>query len=102
MRWAAPSRQARRQRFLRSSSCSLRFLRRAGAQSAWLPFAGEASVSLTFQSLNYGGHFDETGAKREGVGATQSYYGIVQFEYGLTDQVRGERAAAVHHLEIHR
>jgi hypothetical protein len=60
---------------------------RAGAQSAWLPFTGEASVSLTFQSLNYGGHFDETGAKRESVGEIQSYYGILQLEYGLTDRL---------------
>ena len=60
---------------------------RAGAQSAWLPFAGEGSLSLTFQSLDYGGHFDETGAKKESVGEIQSYYGIVQFEYGLTDRL---------------
>jgi len=60
---------------------------RADAQSAWLPFAGEGSLSLTFQSLNYGGHFDETGTKREGVGETQSYYGIFQFDYGLTDRL---------------
>jgi hypothetical protein len=60
---------------------------RAGAQSAWLPFEGEASVSLNFQSLDYGGHYDETGTKRENVGAVQSYYGIAQFEYGLTDRL---------------
>jgi len=60
---------------------------RADAQSAWLPFAGEASVSLSFQSLNYGGHYDETGTKREGVGEVQSYYAICQFDYGLTDRL---------------
>src|SRR5262245_48395160 len=60
---------------------------RAAAQSAWLPFDGEASVSLTFQSLDYGGHYDETGAKREGLGAIQSFYGIAQFEYGATDRL---------------
>ena len=57
------------------------------AQSAWLPFEGEASVSLTFQSLDYGGHFDETGTKRENLGPIQSYYGIAQFEYGLTERI---------------
>ena len=60
---------------------------RAVAQSAWLPFAGEGSLSLTFQSLDYGGHYDETGAKAESIGEIQSYYGIVQFEYGLTDRL---------------
>ena len=60
---------------------------RLGAQSAWLPFAGEGSLSLTFQSLNYGGHFDETGARLESVGEIQSYYGIVQIECGLTDRL---------------
>jgi hypothetical protein len=58
----------------------------ARAQSAWLPFAGEGTLSLSFQSLDYGGHYDETGAKLESVGAIQSYYGIAQFEYGLTDR----------------
>jgi hypothetical protein len=57
------------------------------AQSAWLPFDGEASVSLTFQSLDYGGHYDETGTKRESLGSIQSYYAIAQFEYGLTDRL---------------
>ena len=65
----------------------LAFPARADAQSAWLPFGGEASVSLSFQSLNYGGHYDETGAKLEGIGETQTYYGIVHFEYGLTDRL---------------
>ena len=59
----------------------------ATAQSAWLPFDGEASVSLTFQSLDYGGHYDETGSKFENVGSIQSFYGIAQFEYGLTDRI---------------
>ena len=57
------------------------------AQSAWLPLDGEASVSLTFQSLDYGGHYDETGTKRPSLGSIQSYYGIAQFEYGLTNRI---------------
>ena len=59
----------------------------AAAQSAWLPFEGEASVSLNFQSLDYGGHYDESGQKLESVGAIHSYYAIAQVEYGLTDHV---------------
>lgn len=57
------------------------------AQSAWLPFEGEASLSLNFQSLDYGGHYDESGQKLESVGAIHSYYGIAQVEYGLTDHL---------------
>jgi hypothetical protein len=56
------------------------------AQSAWVPFAGEANVSFDFHSLDHGGHYDDTGTKRPGVGETQSFYAIVKFEYGLTDQ----------------
>jgi hypothetical protein len=73
--------------FLAITSLLLALPGRAGAQSAWLPFGGEASVSLNFQSLHYGGHYDETGAKLESVGSIQSYYGIVQFDYGLTDRL---------------
>ena len=60
---------------------------RVHAQSAWVPFGGEANVSFDFHSLDYGGHYDETGTKLEGVGATQSFYAIVKFEYGLTDHL---------------
>jgi len=59
----------------------------AAGQSAWLPFDGEASISLTFQSLDYGGHYDETGAKKEAVGSIQSFYAIALLEYGLTDRI---------------
>jgi hypothetical protein len=59
----------------------------AGAQSAWLPVGGEASVSLNLQSLAYGGHYDETGRKLEAVGSIQAYYAIALFEYGLTDRL---------------
>ena len=75
---------------------------RADAQSAWLPFAGEGSLSLTFQSLNYGGHYDETGAKLESVGEIQSYYGIVAIRVRADGSSRGERASAVYRLEVHR
>jgi hypothetical protein len=57
------------------------------AQSAWVPFGGEANLSFDFHSLDYGGHYDETGAQLEGVGETQSFYAIVKFEYGLTDRL---------------
>jgi hypothetical protein len=59
---------------------------RAGAQGAWLPAGGEASLSLNFQSLDYGGHYDETGQKLESLGSIQSYYASALLEYGLTDR----------------
>ena len=75
---------------------------RAGAQSAWLPFGGEASVSLTFQSLNYGGHFDETGAKREGLGEIAVVLRHRSIRVRADGSARGDRAPAVHRLEVHR
>ena len=62
---------------------------RAGAQSAsaWVPVAGEGSVSTTFQALEYNGHFDEGGQQHRGLGASRAFVGIFEFEYGLTDRL---------------
>jgi hypothetical protein len=60
---------------------------RAGAQSAWLPVAGEGSVSLTFQALEYGGHFDQTGQALTGTARSRAFVGLFEFEYGLTDRL---------------
>lgn len=57
------------------------------AQSAWLPVEGEGAVSVEFQSLTYQGHFEERGVKLEGAVPSQSFLGIIHFEYGLTDKV---------------
>jgi len=57
------------------------------AQAAWLPADGEASVSLTFQNLNFGGHFNENGVKLEGAVPSRAYLGIFQIEYGLADKL---------------
>jgi hypothetical protein len=59
----------------------------AGAQSAWLPVDGEASLSVIFQSLNFGGHFDENGAKLEGAVPSRAFVGIAHFEYAFTDKL---------------
>ena len=32
---------------------------------AWLPFEREAAVSVTYQQLDFGGHFDTDGSKLE-------------------------------------
>ena len=56
------------------------------AQSAWLPVNGEGLVTVEFQSLTYKGHFEEHGIKIEGAVPSQSFLGIIQFEYGLTDR----------------
>jgi hypothetical protein len=58
-----------------------------GTPSAWLPVQGEGSVSFTFQTLDFGGHFDEGGNRLEGVAGSRAYVGIFQFEYGLTDRL---------------
>ena len=59
----------------------------ADAQSAWLPFKGEASVSLTFQSLDYRGHFVPDGTKQEGVLPSRAQISVVELEYALTDRL---------------
>jgi hypothetical protein len=59
----------------------------AGAQSAWLPVDGEANVSIAFQHLDFGGHFDENGVKLDGAVPSRAFLGIFQFEYGLTDEL---------------
>jgi hypothetical protein len=56
------------------------------AQSAWVPIDGEGSVSLTFQNLDFGGHFNELGEKLEDAVPSRAFLGIFQFEYGLTDR----------------
>jgi hypothetical protein len=56
------------------------------AQSAWLPVNGEGLVTVEFQSLTYNGHFEEQGIKVDGAVPSQSFLGIIQFEYGLTDK----------------
>jgi hypothetical protein len=57
------------------------------AQSAWLPGGGETSISLSFQSLTFAGHFDEQGVKLDGAVPSRAYQGIFSIEYGLTDRV---------------
>ena len=74
---------------------------RAVAQSAWLPFAGEGSLSLTFQSLDYGGHYDETGAKAESVGEIQSVLRHRAVRVRADGSTCGERAASVHRFEVY-
>jgi hypothetical protein len=59
----------------------------ASAQSAWLPVDGEANISLVFQHLSYGGHFEENGVKLDGAVPSRAFLGIFQFEYGLTDKL---------------
>jgi hypothetical protein len=66
--------------------CWLLLPEAAAAQSAWLPFDGEGSVSLTFQNLDFGGHFDEHGTKLEDAVPSRAFLGIFQFEYALTDR----------------
>lgn len=60
---------------------------RASAQSAWIPVDGEVSVSLTFQNLNFNGHFNEHGVKNAGGIPSRAYLGIFQIEYALTDRL---------------
>ncbi|MDQ3071143.1 MAG: hypothetical protein M3R55_15610 [Acidobacteriota bacterium] len=57
------------------------------AQSAWVPLKGEGAISLVFQNLEFGGHFDEHGQKLDGAVPSRAYIGIFQFEYALTDRV---------------
>jgi hypothetical protein len=59
----------------------------APGQSAWLPLDGESVVSFTFQTLEFGGHFDEHGKKLEGAVPSRALVGILQFEHGLTDKL---------------
>jgi hypothetical protein len=61
--------------------------REARAQSAWLPLPGETGVSLTFQNLEFAGHFDEQGNKLDGAVPSRAFVGILQVEYGLTDRL---------------
>lgn len=58
----------------------------ADAQSAWVPFKGDGTVSLTFQSLDFGGHFDEHGEKLDGAVPSRAYLAIFHFEYAVTDR----------------
>jgi hypothetical protein len=59
----------------------------AAAQSAWVPLKGEGAISLVFQNLEFGGHFDEHGTKLDGAVPSRAYIGIFHFEYALTDKV---------------
>jgi hypothetical protein len=59
----------------------------ARAQAAWLPVEGEGGVSVVFQSLDFGGHFDEHGTKLEGAVPSRAFVTIVEFEYGLSDKL---------------
>ena len=59
----------------------------AAAQSAWVPVNGEIGVSLTLQSLNFGGHFDDNGTKLEGAVPSRAFLGIFQLEYALSDRL---------------
>lgn len=61
--------------------------REVRAQSAWVPLQGEGGLSVTFQHLEFAGHFDEHGTKLEGAVPSRAFVGIVQFEYGLTDKL---------------
>jgi hypothetical protein len=58
----------------------------AAAQAAWLPLKGEGSVSLTFQNLDFGGHFNELGEKLDGAVPSRAYLSIFQFEYAVADR----------------
>ena len=60
---------------------------RANAQSAWLPFDGEGSVSLNFQSHDYQGHYVADGTKFEGGFPSRSFIGFFQFEFAITDRL---------------
>lgn len=59
----------------------------APGQSAWLPLNGESSVTFTFQTLDYGGHFDEHGTRLDGAVPSRALVGILEFEHGLTDKL---------------
>lgn len=63
------------------------FPRHAKAQSAWLPFKGESALTFTFQSLDFGGHFDEQGTKLEGAVPSRAFLWILEFEHGFTDKL---------------
>jgi hypothetical protein len=58
----------------------------AAAQSAWLPFQGEASLSVAFQALEFDGHFFEDATQHD-VAPSRARLGIFQVEYGLTDRL---------------
>jgi hypothetical protein len=60
---------------------------RANAQSAWLPFDGESSVSVNFQAHDYQGHYIEDGTKFEGAGPSRAFTSFFQFEYAVTDRL---------------
>jgi hypothetical protein len=59
----------------------------ARAQSAWVPVKDEGAVTVTFQALNFAGHFDPDGNKIVGAVPSRSFLGIAEFEYGLTDKL---------------
>lgn len=59
----------------------------ANAQSAWVPFKGEGNLSLTFQALDYPGHFAEDGTRLDGAASSRGYLGIFELEYGWTDRL---------------
>jgi hypothetical protein len=58
----------------------------ADAQAAWLPFAGEARLSVAYQVLEFDGHFDEAGGEHR-VAASRTHFGIAQVEFGITDRL---------------
>ena len=75
---------------------------RADAQSAWLPFEGEASVSLTFQSLDYRGHFVEDGTKLEGVLPSRAQISVMELRIRADGSARVEREPPLHRVKVHR
>ena len=77
---------------------------RAAAQSAsaWVPVAGEGSVSVTFQALEYSGHFDEGGQHAQGHGPIPRVRRHLRVRVWADRPARVDRETAVHRLAIHR
>lgn len=53
---------------------------------AWTPPQGDGTVSLSYQTLSFKGHFDPAGHK-ERAGASRALLAILELEYGLTDKM---------------
>ena len=99
VRCAAPSDRSRAAAVLALTS-SVFPSRPRGAQSAWLPFDGEGGVSLTFQSLDYGGHFTST-ERSAGPRSLARVHGLFQIRIRAHGSARVHRAPALHRLEVH-
>ena len=58
---------------------------RAALAQAWVPQAGEGSVSIDYQNFDSPGHLSRLG--RKGGGGTLSHSVLFEVEYGITDRI---------------